>query len=99
MREGSLLLYPSGLVWLDHAELGTVAPSWVGKEALEEVTDTDLPLSQHRVLTTVRLGLWTFTVGHEAFGRLQSAFAALSPECAEDEYLVLLAALRETKGN
>jgi hypothetical protein len=95
MREGSLLLFPSGLIWFDHANLGFVAPSWVGRDAMEEVTDTDLPRSQRRVLTTIRLGLWTFTVGHEAFGRLQLAWGAISPDGAEDDYMALKTVLQE----
>lgn len=95
MREGSLLLYPSGWIWLDHAALGWVELGWAGQVHLEEVTDTALPRRWRSVLTTLKLGLWTFTVGPEAFGRLQSAFAALSPECPEDEYAALLAVLRK----
>jgi len=95
MREGSLLLYPSGWIWLDHAALGWVELGWAGQEPLEEVTDTDLPRRQRSVLTTLKLGLWTFTVGPEAFGRLRSAFTALSPECPEDEHAALLAALQK----
>ncbi len=62
MREGSLLLYPSGWLWLDHGALGYVAVAWAGRDQPEEVVDNELPRIQRKVLTTLRLGLWTFTI-------------------------------------
>ncbi len=93
MREGSLLLYPSGWLWLDHAALGCVLVGWAGQDQPEEVTDTQLPRSQRRMLTTLRIGLWTFTVGHPGLDRLQTAFGTISTATAEAEYLKLRAAL------
>jgi hypothetical protein len=93
MREGSLLLYPSGWLWLDHAELGCVLVGWAGQDQPEEVADTQLPRSQRRMLTTLRIGLWTFTVGHPGLERLQTAFRTISTATAEAEYLELRAAL------
>jgi len=94
MREGSLLHYPSGWIWFDHSALGFVELGWAGEVPLEEVIDTALPRRQRDVLTTLKLGLWTFTVSHEAFDRL-SAFADLSTACPEDEFADLIAAIQK----
>ena len=94
MREGSLLHYPSGWFWLDHSALGFVELGWAGEVPLEEVTDTALARRERSVLTTLKLGLWTFTLSHEAFSRL-SAFAGLSPECPEEEFSALIAAIQK----
>jgi hypothetical protein len=93
LKEGSLLLYPSGWLWLDHAELGCVLVGWAGQDEPEEVTDTQLPRSQRRMLTTLRIGLWTFTVGHEGLDRLRTALATTSKATAEAEYSRLRAEL------
>jgi hypothetical protein len=95
MREGSLVLYRSGWFWFDHCAVGFVELGWAGEVPLEEVTDTALPRRQRSVLTTLKLGLWTFTLGHEALDRLQSLFAGLSPRCPEDEYSGLLATIQK----
>jgi hypothetical protein len=93
MREGSLLLYPSGWLWLDHAALGCVLVGSAGKDQPEEVTDTQLPRSQRRMLTTLRIGFWTFTVGHPGLARLQAAFGTIPIATAEADYLELRDAL------
>ena len=54
MREGSILLYPSGWIWLDHGALGWVELGWAGQVPLEEVEDTGLPRYQRSLLTTLR---------------------------------------------
>jgi hypothetical protein len=93
MREGSLLLYPSGWLWLDHAALGCVLVGWAGQDQPEEVTDRQLPRLHRKMLTTLRIGLWTFTVGHPGLERLHTAFRTISTTTAETEYLELRAAL------
>ena len=95
MREGSLFLYPSGWFWLDHCALGFVELGWAGEEPLEEVIDTALPRRHRGVLTTIKLGLWTFTVAHEALARFQSLFDGLSLASAEEEYSALLAKIQQ----
>jgi hypothetical protein len=94
MREGSLLLYPSGWLWLDHAALVYVAVGSAGRHQPEEVADNQLPRRQRKLLTTLRLGLWTFTVGHDALDRMLSGFATVSPEGSETQYSNLLAAVQ-----
>lgn len=89
------MLYPSGLLWLDHTALGFVGLGWPGEVPLEEVTDTALPRRQRSMLTTLSLGLWTFTVGHEGLSRLQSAFNTLSSNCKEDEHSALIAEVQK----
>ena len=94
MQEGSLLLYSSGWLWLDHTALGYVAVGRAGLNQPEEVADKQLPKRQRKALTTLRLGLWTFTVGHEALDRLLSMFVTVSLESSETEYSGLLAAVQ-----
>jgi hypothetical protein len=94
MREGSLVHYPSGWIWLDHSALGFVELGWAGEVPLEEVTDTALPRRQRGIVTTLKLGLWTFTLSHEAFARL-SAFDDVAPDRAEEDFSALIGVIQE----
>lgn len=74
LREGSLLVYPSGLVWLDHIALGSVTLGRISSVPDLAVMQAEMPSRfERRVLATVYIGDWRFDMGKKAATRVQDA--------------------------